>query len=39
MNGVVVGIVTAVDVGKVKVNFPWLDAGHESDWMPHRDDQ
>jgi uncharacterized protein involved in type VI secretion and phage assembly len=33
VNGVVVGIVTAVDVGKVKVNFPWLDAGHESDWI------
>lgn len=33
VNGVVVGIVTAVDVGKVKVHFPWLDAEHESDWI------
>jgi len=33
VNGVVVGIVTAVDVGVVKVNFPWLDEGHETDWI------
>lgn len=33
VNGVVVGIVTAVDVGQVKVNFPWLDPGHETDWI------
>ncbi|HEY1758766.1 MAG TPA: phage baseplate assembly protein V [Bryobacteraceae bacterium] len=33
VNGVVAGIVTAVDVGVVKVNFPWLDAQHETDWI------
>lgn len=33
VNGVVVGIVTAVDVGTVKLNFPWLDAAHETDWV------
>ena len=33
VNGVVVGIVTAVDVGVVKVNFPWLDPQHETDWI------
>jgi uncharacterized protein involved in type VI secretion and phage assembly len=31
--GVVVGIVTQVDAGKVKVNFPWLDDNHETDWV------
>jgi len=33
VNGVVVGIVTAVDAGQLKVNFPWLDEGHETDWI------
>ena len=33
VNGVVVGIVTAVGLGQVKVNFPWLDQGHETDWI------
>lgn len=33
INGVVVGLVTQVDVGKVKVNFPWLDDQHETDWI------
>jgi uncharacterized protein involved in type VI secretion and phage assembly len=33
VNGVVVGIVTAVDVGTVKLNVPWLDAAHETDWV------
>lgn len=31
--GMVVGLVTQVDVGKIKVNFPWLDETHESDWI------
>lgn len=33
VNGVVVGIVTAVQPPNVKVNFPWLDGGHETDWI------
>jgi uncharacterized protein involved in type VI secretion and phage assembly len=33
VNGVVVGVVTAVDVGTVKLNFPWLDVNHETDWV------
>ena len=33
VNGVVVGIVTAVDVGQVKLHFPWLDEKHETDWV------
>jgi len=33
INGLVVGLVTKVDVGKIKVNFPWLDENHESDWI------
>jgi uncharacterized protein involved in type VI secretion and phage assembly len=33
VNGVVVGVVTAVDVGTVKLNFPWLDPNHETDWV------
>ena len=33
INGVVVGLVTQVDVGKIKVNFPWLDDDHETDWI------
>ena len=32
-NGVVVGTVTDVQPGQVKVNFPWLDAKHETDWI------
>lgn len=32
--GVVVGLVTKVRAdGRVKVHFPWLDEGHESDWI------
>ena len=42
VNGVVVGLVTAVgdgksaesgDIGQVKVHFPWLDENHETDWV------
>ena len=33
VNGVVPAIVTAVEPGQVKVNFPWLDQAHESDWI------
>lgn len=33
INGLVVGLVTQVDVGKIKVNYPWLDENHESDWI------
>jgi phage baseplate assembly protein gpV len=33
VNGVVVGVVTAVDLGTVKLNFPWLDPTYESDWV------
>jgi uncharacterized protein involved in type VI secretion and phage assembly len=33
VNGVVVGLVTAVEAGQVKVNFPWLDQAHETDWI------
>lgn len=33
ITGLVVGLVTKVDVGKIKVNFPWLDPGHETDWI------
>jgi uncharacterized protein involved in type VI secretion and phage assembly len=33
MRGVVVGIVTDVRPGEVKVNFPWLDDQHVSDWI------
>jgi uncharacterized protein involved in type VI secretion and phage assembly len=33
INGLVIGIVTQVDVGKIKVNYPWLDENQESDWI------
>jgi uncharacterized protein involved in type VI secretion and phage assembly len=33
LNGLVIGLVTQVAVGKIKVNFPWLDETHESDWV------
>lgn len=33
LNGLVIGLVTQVAVGKIKVNFPWLDDTHESDWI------
>lgn len=33
INGLCIGLVTQVDVGKIKVNFPWLDENHESDWV------
>ena len=33
INGVVVGIVTGVGVGRVKVNFPWLDDKQETVWV------
>jgi uncharacterized protein involved in type VI secretion and phage assembly len=34
VEGVVVGLVTQVRAdGRVKVHFPWLDEGHETDWI------
>ena len=33
VNGVAPAIVTAVNAGQVKVNFPWLDEAHETDWI------
>jgi uncharacterized protein involved in type VI secretion and phage assembly len=33
VNGVVPAVVTAVDVGTVKLNFPWLHPEHETDWV------
>jgi uncharacterized protein involved in type VI secretion and phage assembly len=33
INGLSIGLVTKVDVGKIKLNFPWLDENHESDWV------
>ena len=33
LNGLVIGLVTQVAVGRIKVNFPWLDDTHESDWI------
>ena len=33
VNGVAIGIVTSVGLGKVKVWFPWLDEAHETDWI------
>jgi len=33
VNGLVIGLVTQVDVGKIKVNFPWLEDNQESDWI------
>ncbi len=33
VDGVVVGVVTAVEAGQVKVHFPWLDDVHETDWI------
>jgi len=33
INGLVIGLVTQVDVGKIKVNYPWLEESHESDWI------
>jgi uncharacterized protein involved in type VI secretion and phage assembly len=33
INGVVIGLVTQRQPGQVKVNFPWLDDQHESDWI------
>jgi uncharacterized protein involved in type VI secretion and phage assembly len=37
VNGVVVGLVTSVEdpeqQGRIKVHFPWLDEGHETDWI------
>jgi uncharacterized protein involved in type VI secretion and phage assembly len=37
VDGVVVGIVTQVEdpaqLGRVKVNFPWLEDQHETDWI------
>jgi uncharacterized protein involved in type VI secretion and phage assembly len=32
-NGVAIGIVTAVQPGQVKLNFPWLPQPHETDWV------
>jgi len=33
IDGVVIGLVTKVRPGQVKVNFPWLADEHESDWI------
>lgn len=33
INGLVVGLVTQVDVGKIKVTYPWLDDTYETDWV------
>jgi len=33
INGVVIGLVTQVKPGQVKVTYPWLDAQHETDWV------
>jgi uncharacterized protein involved in type VI secretion and phage assembly len=37
VNGVVIGLVTSVDdpekQGRIKAHFPWLDEGHETDWI------
>jgi uncharacterized protein involved in type VI secretion and phage assembly len=33
LNGVVIGLVTQVQPGMVKVNYPWLEETHESDWI------
>jgi uncharacterized protein involved in type VI secretion and phage assembly len=37
ISGVVVGLVTSVkdpeNLGRIKVNFPWLDKTHETDWV------
>jgi uncharacterized protein involved in type VI secretion and phage assembly len=33
INGVVIGLVTKVEPGQVKVNFPWLADNHESGWI------
>jgi uncharacterized protein involved in type VI secretion and phage assembly len=33
INGLVVGLVTQVDVGKIKVNYPWLDENQVTDWV------
>jgi uncharacterized protein involved in type VI secretion and phage assembly len=33
LNGLVIGLVTQVAVGRIKVNYPWLEETHESDWI------
>jgi uncharacterized protein involved in type VI secretion and phage assembly len=33
INGVVVGLVTQVEPGQVKVTYPWLAEQHETDWI------
>ena len=33
INGVVIGLVTQVQPGQIKANFPWLAEDHESDWI------
>ncbi len=33
INGVVVGLVTQVQAGQIKVTYPWLSEDHESDWI------
>jgi phage baseplate assembly protein gpV len=33
INGVVIGLVTQVQPGQVKVNYPWLEETHETDWI------
>lgn len=33
INGVVIGLVTQVQPGQIKANFPWLAEDHKSDWI------
>jgi uncharacterized protein involved in type VI secretion and phage assembly len=33
INGVVIGLVTQVQAGQIKVTYPWLSEDHESDWI------
>jgi len=33
MNGLVIGLVKQVEAGRIKVNYPWLEESHESDWI------
>ena len=33
VNGVVIGTVTSVEPGRVKVNYGWLQNDHETDWV------
>jgi uncharacterized protein involved in type VI secretion and phage assembly len=33
INGLAIALVKEVGLGKIRVNFPWLDENHESDWI------